>query len=160
MKVRLIATGTRPLLIHNVRLASPFEREVAEHGQRLAAEAAPVAPVEGRTEEQDPNVLVDELREEYAQVELDQDRNPTETGFIAWLAVRATPAAVAHGIARRRLGMGVPVAEHTRVTDVQAALVTLRAYLEDLQDGFLQSEASAIFEALGKVEQHIRGEQK
>lgn len=76
---------------------SAFEQQIAEHGQRLAAEAAPVAPVEERTEEDD---------------------------------------------------------------DVQAALVTLRAYLEDLQDGFLQSEASAIFEALGKVEQHIRGEQK
>lgn len=49
----------------------------------------PAAGVEERTEEQGPAVLLDELREEYVQAEADQDRKPTEAGFLAWLARRA-----------------------------------------------------------------------
>lgn len=40
--------------------------------------------------------------------------------------------------------------------DGLAALTTLRAYLTDIEDSFLQSEHSAIFEALGKVEAYVR----
>ncbi len=45
---------------------------------------APAAEQDG-----DAHVLVDELREEYAQVEADQDRTPSDAGFTAWLAQRA-----------------------------------------------------------------------
>lgn len=119
-------------------MTDDFEQQVAEHGARLAYESV-VASVEEPTEEKDPDVLVDELREEYAQAEADQDRRPTEAGFLAWLVGRRNAETcdgcreilTRAGIQAQRLNMGVPVAG---VRDAQALVAALRRQVSALRD--------------------------
>jgi hypothetical protein len=121
-----------------------------------------VAVVEERTDQQkDEGVLVDELREEYAQVEADQDRTPTDAGFIEFLARRiARVDAVRAKVRSKAFEEQSGGAAALRDDVVTAAIAELRAEIaEKLPTGPLLIGVEVI-ERLDRLAALVRGEQQ